>query len=73
MEHTSLICFDVEECFESDLDYRINASDEKAEAFIVPRSQQYFCNKYHAVGYHPFPSQRALQKLAFRLKFIHQS
>lgn len=49
MEHTSLICFDVEECFESDLDYPINASDEKVEAFIEPQSQQYFCNKYHAV------------------------
>lgn len=77
MEHTSLKCFDIEECFESDLDYRINASDDKVETFIVPRSQQYFCNKYHAVLSFPFtkgPSKVGFptQVYSSKLKFIDQ-
>lgn len=77
MEHTSLKCFDVKECFESDLDYRINARDEKVEAFIVPRSQQYFCSKYHAVSSFPFtkgPSEVGFQTQVYssELKFIDQ-
>lgn len=79
MDHTSLICFDVEECFESDKDYCLNTSDKSVETFIVPQSQQYFCNKYHAAPSFPFtkgPSEASFgfptQVYSSELMFIDQ-